>query len=122
MPVGFLITPGETHDAKVANDLLDTVTRRPKMLLGDKGYDSDDVRHHACFHGTLPLIPTKSNRKIQFTVDQTLYSLRNRIERYFNKLKNLRRVAARYDKTADSFLDFVQIASIRIWLRFVNTT
>ncbi len=101
---------------------METVTRRPKALLGDKGYDSDDIRQDACCHGTLPLIPTKSNRKVQFTVDRALYSLRNRIERYFNRIKNARRVATRYDKTTASFLGFVQITSARIWLRFVNMT
>ncbi len=102
--------------------MTDSAAERPLALLGDKGYDSDDIRHDACFHGTMPMIPTKSNRKVQFTVEHAIYSLRNRIERFFNKLKNARRVATRYDKTADSFLGFVQITSIRIWLRFVNRT
>ncbi len=70
----------------------------------------------------MPMIPTKSNRKVQFTVERAIYRLRNRIERFFNKLKNARRVATRYEKTADSFLGFVQITSIRIWLQFVNRT
>jgi len=95
---------------------------RPKALIGDRGYDSDAIREDACFHGTNPVIPTKSNRKVQRTVEPALYALRNRIERFFNKLKNARRVATRYDKTADSFLAFIQIASIKIWLRFVNRT
>lgn len=95
---------------------------RPKTLIADKGYDSDAIRQDACFHGTNPVIPTKSNRKVQHAVDKAIYGLRNRIERFFNKLKNARRVATRYDKTTDSFLAFVQIASIKIWLRFVNRT
>jgi transposase len=95
---------------------------RPKVLIGDKGYDSDAIREDAWFHGSDPVIPTKSNRKIQRPVDQTLYAMRNRIERFFNKLKNARRIATRYDKTVDSFLAFIQLASIRIWLRFVNRT
>jgi transposase len=122
LPLGLLITPGETHDARVATDLTDSVAEPPLALLGDKGYDSDDIRHEACFHGTMPMIPTKSNRKVQFTVDRAIYSLRNRIERFFNRLKNARRVSTRYDKTADSFLGFVQITSIRTWLQFVNRT
>ena len=55
-------------------------------------------------------------------VDHALYALRNLVERCFNMLKNARRVATRYDKTADSYRGFVQIASIRLWIRdFVNT-
>jgi transposase len=95
---------------------------RPEALIGDKGYDSDAIREDSWFHGTAPVIPTKSNRKVQRPVDKALYAMRNRIERFFNKLKNARRVATRYDKTVDSFLAFVQLASIKIWLRFVNTT
>ncbi len=65
----------------------------------------------------------KLERKIQVPVDGQLYALRNRIERCFNKLKNARHLATRYDKTAASCLDFVQIASIRLWPRvFVNRT
>jgi hypothetical protein len=52
---------------------------RPKVLIGDKGYDSDAIREDAWFHGSDPVIPTKSNRKIQRPVDQTLYAMRNRI-------------------------------------------
>jgi transposase len=49
--------------------------------------------------------------------------LRNRIERCFNRLKNSRRLATRYDKTAESYLGFVKLAAIRLWIRhFVNTT
>jgi len=118
----LLITPGETHDAKVATELVDQATPRAQVLLGDKGYDSTSIREHACFHGTMPMIPTKSNRKVQITIKREFYRLRNEIERFFNKLKNARRVATRFDKTADSFLGFVQIASARIWLRFVNRT
>lgn len=95
---------------------------RPKAILADRGYDSDAIREDAWFHGTNPVIPTKRNRKVQRPVDPMLYAMRNRIERFFNKLKNARRVATRYDKTADSFLAFVQLASIKIWLRFVNRT
>ncbi|HEV7344285.1 MAG TPA: IS5/IS1182 family transposase, partial [Devosia sp.] len=44
------------------------------------------------------------------------------VERCFSKLKHSRRLATRYDKTADSFLGFVLVASIRLWIRhFVHT-
>lgn len=68
------------------------------------------------------MIPTRRIRKVRESVDAHIYALRNRIARCFNRLKNARRVATRYDKTADSYRGFVQIASIRIWIRdFVNT-
>lgn len=122
LPLAFVLSPGEAHDATAYDELMDLDEDRPKALLADRGYDSDAIREDSWFHGTDPVIPTKVNRKVQRPVDPLLYALRNRIERFFKKLKNARRVATRYDKTADSFLAFVQLASIKIWLRFVNRT
>ncbi len=53
--------------------------------------------------------------------DPFVYALRNQIERCFNKFKNARRLATRYDKTANSYLGFIHIVSARLWIRqFVN--
>ena len=120
MPLGFALTGGEAHDVTAYDELMATDETRPQAMRGDKGYDSDDVRADCYVHGTNPVIPTKSDRKVRRPVDPALYALRNRIERFFNKLKHWRRIATRYDKTADSFMAFVQLASIKIWLRFVN--
>jgi hypothetical protein len=46
-----------------------------------------------------------------------LYRARNLVERFFNKIKQCRRVATRYDKLAANYLAFIQLASIRLWLR-----
>ena len=73
--------------------------------------------------GVTPIIPTRRSRKVQIAIDDHIYALRNRIERCFNGLKNWRRLATRYDKTADSYLGFVLIAAVRLWMRaFVNRT
>lgn len=69
----------------------------------------------------LPVIPMRKSRKKRVGVDRSLYRLRNVIERCFNKLKNARRVATRYDRTAESFLGFIDITSIRLWLRHLST-
>ena len=61
-------------------------------------------------------------RNVQPVIDGHIYSLRNLVERCLSKLKHSRRLATRYDKTADSFLGFVLVASIRLWIRhFVHT-
>jgi transposase len=63
------------------------------------------------------------NRLVQLPVDAAIYALRNMVERCFNKLKNARRLATRYDKTAASYLGFIHIVSIRLWMRqFVNAS
>ena len=89
-------------------------------LLGDKGYDSDEVIAAIEELDIEAVIPSKSNRKEQREINRETYKLRNLIERMFNKLKNWRRVATRYDKTAESFLAFVTIASIKLWMPFVH--
>ena len=62
-------------------------------------------------------IPPKRNRKDHICVSPYLYRARNLIERFFNKIKQCRRVATRYDKLAANYLAFIKLASIRVWLR-----
>jgi transposase len=69
----------------------------PKHLRGDKAYDSSELR---CERGTKPVIPNRSNRKQPFSFSKRLYKLRWRIEGAFNRLKDFRRVATRYDRLA----------------------
>jgi transposase len=93
----------------------------PKGLIADRGYDADAIRQDLDDRGAMPVIPTKKNRKVQIPIDGHIYALRNRIERCFNRLKNARRFATRYDKLAATFHGFVNLVAIRLWLRhFVN--
>jgi transposase len=62
-------------------------------------------------------IPPKSNRSDPICFSPYLYRARNRVERFFNRIKQCRRVATRYDRLAANYLAFVQLASIRLWLR-----
>ena len=66
-------------------------------------------------------IPTARDRKVQRSVDHFIYRQRNLIERFFNKLKHFRRVATRYDKTAQNFLAAGLLAATRLWARFEST-
>ena len=95
----------------------------PKVLIADKGYDSNAIRDDLARRGAEPVIPARRNRKVQPVIDGYIYALRNLIERCFSKLKHSRRLATRYDKTAASYVVFVLIASARLWVRhFVNRT
>jgi transposase len=92
-------------------------------MLADKGYDGDEVRSALLIRGILPVIPPKSNRREPIPCDFTTYKDRNRIERMFNRLKQFRRIATRYDKTAPSFTAFLCLAAAKLWLpTFVNRT
>lgn len=94
-----------------------------RLFLADKGYDGDVVRQSLLLVGISPVIPPKSNRREPIPCDFRAYKDRNRIERMFNKVKQFRRIATRYDKTKRSFAAFLNLAAARIWLRdFVNRT
>ena len=121
-PLGFLLTPGETHDTKGFLTLLRMIGDRIEALIADKGYDSDAIREELRRAGIEPVIPSRRNRKQPASFDRETYKQRNLIERMFNKLKNWRRVATRYDKSATSFLAFIAIASVKQWLPFVHET
>lgn len=96
---------------------------KPRLMLADKGYDGDDVRTALLMKGILPVIPPKANRKEAIPCDFVAYRDRNRIERMFNRLKQFRRIATRYDKTARSFLAFLCLAAAKLWLpTYVNRT
>jgi transposase len=94
---------------------------KPRLVLADKGYDSDDFRQALLLRGILPVIPPRSNRIEPIACDYRRYKDRNRIERLFNRIKQFRRIATRYDKTALSFLGFLHLAAAKLWLpTFVN--
>ena len=76
----------------------------------------------ACQQGAWANIPPKRNRKDPICFSPYLYRARNLVERFFNKIKQCRRVATRYDKLAANYLAFVKLASIRIWLRANEST
>ena len=86
-------------------------------MLGDAAYDSGELREQLDERGTKPVIPNRCNRKLPFTFNKLLYELRWRIEAAFNRLKDFRRIATRYDRLAANYLAFLQLASIRLWLR-----
>jgi transposase len=121
-PIGFALTPGQTHDNQGFMTLLRLVSERVRAMIADKGYDSDAIREELHFNGIEAVIPPKCNRRRPIDYDRERYKQRNRIERMFNKLKNWRRIATRYDKTASSFMAFIAIASIKQWLPFVHET
>ena len=109
--------PNKPRGVRRVNDLLPQT-----MLLADRGYDADWIRELARQQGGWANIPPKRNRKDPICFSPYLYRARNLIERFFNKIKQCRRVATRYDKLAANYLAFVKLASIRIWLRANEST
>ena len=116
LPINFILTPGQAHDLLGAADLL-TDLGEGDVLLGDKAYDADWLRRQIEAQGAAPNIPDKSNRKEKHCFSKALYKERNRVERFFNRIKHFRRVATRFEKYAENYLAMIKLASIRLWMR-----
>jgi transposase len=112
--VAILLTGGEAHDCPVAERLIRRV-KSAKRMLGDKAYDSSELREELDERGTRPVIPNRSNRKQPFRVSKRLYKLRWRIEAAFNRLKDFRRIATRYDRLARNYLASVCLIAALVW-------
>jgi len=84
-------------------------------MLGDTAYDSAELREELDEHCTKPVIPNRRNRKEPFTFSKRLYKLRWRIEAAFNRLKDFRRIATRYDKLARNYLASVCLVAAVVW-------
>ena len=112
----LVLTAGQVSDFVPAQECLEAA---PPAAAGiaDRGYDSDALREFINKRGAQPVIPPKKNRKVQYRYDKVLYKTRNRIERFFCRLKDFRRVATRYDRQPYTFLSAVFLASIvAFWL------
>jgi transposase len=107
-------TGGEAHDCLVAERLIRRV-KKPKCMLGDKAYDSAELREELDENGTKPVIPNRCNRREPFKFNKRRYRLRWLIEAAFNRLKDFRRIATRYDKLARNYLASVCLAAALVW-------
>lgn len=125
-PITFWVTVGERHETVVFEQLMaqGAVKRpgggrprlRPRRVVADKGYSSAKIRRYLRRRGIRLTIPRKSNEKHRGKFDPSLYRQRNQVERCFNRLKQHRRIATRYEKKAENYLAMLTLAAIRMWL------
>lgn len=113
-PHVLLLTPGNTHDCKVAMLAIGAVPPSA-YLVADTGYDSNALRAWLVERGTTPVIPARSNRKAPIGHDRHIYRQRNVIERMFCRFKDWRRVATRFDRNIKTFLATLAIAAFVTW-------
>ena len=111
----FTLTGGEVSDCKQAIPLLSG--QEAKAVLADKGYDADYIVEQVDSMGAEVVILSKKTRKTQRDYDKILYKERNNIERMFSKMKQFRSISTRYSKLSVSYLAFIQLASILLWLK-----
>jgi transposase len=112
-PLRFILTGGQAHDATQAIPLLTGIKAR--HVIGDKGYDSDQIWSFIQEQGAVAVIPPGSNRKTPREYDRELYKQRDLIKRAFNKLKRWRRIATRYDRKSIYFMVSLHLASAITW-------
>lgn len=100
--IAFDIVPGQANDSPLLVPLLDqTLARVPDVqeIVGDKGFDGDELREECLKREVNPNIPLRSNRDPEkWEMEPDGYKERNRVERFFAKAKQFRRVATRYEK------------------------
>ena len=116
LPILLKLTAGQAHDGRSAADMLDGIGSG-QTLLADRAYDSNALREKMIERGAWPNIKPLSRRKDVPVFSPFLYRQRNRVERFFNRIKHFRAVATRYEKHAANYLALVKLAAVRIWLR-----
>ena len=114
-PLNIILSEGQESEIHYAEALLND--EFCDYLLADKGYDSDALRAVLKAKGIKSVIPGRKNRNIRVEYDRHIYRERNQVERFFNRLKQFRRIATRYEKLAQMFMGAITLVSILIWLK-----
>lgn len=108
-PRRLILTPGQTHDVRTGPALIEG--ENTEAVIADKAYDSDEFLALIAQMSAEAVIPPKANRIEQREYDENLYADRNKVERFYNKAKQYRRLATRYEKTARNYLAFWHITA-----------
>jgi transposase len=114
-PVRLALTGGQRGDCPQAYGLIEGLPA--DVVMADAAYDADRLRQAIADKGAIAVIPNNPSRARRYKLDTHLYTQRHLIECCFAKLKQFRRVATRYEKTARNYLSVVTLAAIVLWLR-----
>lgn len=108
------LTPGQTHEMKVAYELLGELTNA--YVAADRAYDAGPLAELLRRNGCKVVIPSNPTRAILRDYDPHLYRERCLVEHFFQRIKRFRRIAMRYEKLAKNFLAFLHLAAVLVWL------
>ncbi|WP_291846396.1 IS5 family transposase [Bradyrhizobium sp.] len=114
-PVRFTLTAGQKGDAPQAAALIEGLPA--EIVMADTAYDADHLRQAIAAKGALAVIPNNPSRALKYPLDKHLYAQRHLVECCFSKLKQFRRVATRFEKTARNYRAVVTLAAIILWMR-----
>ena len=115
LPIALKLTAGQAHDGKAFETMMGGIG---EGTLADRAYDSDAIRAKLAEQGALANIRPLSVRKDPPAFSPKVYKKRNLVERFFSKLKHFRAVATRFCRHDANYLASVQLAALRIWMRF----
>ena len=116
-PIRINLSAGNVNDCLLFEKQISGINLENVVVLADRAYSTYEIVESLNEKGALICIPQKSNMKIRWDYDKNLYKARNKIERFFQTLKNNRRIATRYDKLDNNFLSFIYFHSIFFWLK-----
>ncbi len=108
-------SPGQAGDAPVAAELLEDLAPGA-TLIADRAYDTDAIRALAAGRGAWANIPPRVIRKGSFSFSTWVYRQRNLVEHFFNRIKQFRGLATRYDRQPENFLAALKLVATRIWI------
>ena len=114
-PVRLLLSAGHEADITHAQTMAEEIP--VTMLVGDKGYENDAFCQWLLDRGIKACIPPRANRQQKRSYRTPGYRKRHLVGNFFERIKNFRHVATRYDKLADTFLGFVCLAATTVSLR-----
>ncbi|MEU4469426.1 IS5 family transposase [Streptomyces sp. NPDC024017] len=138
LPLAVVVTPGNVNDSTVFDDVMDALRvpragagrprRRPDAVVADRAYSSRAIRQSLRRRGIRAVIPERADQKANRVrrgqaggrppvFDRELYKARNVVECCFNRLKQFRAIATRFDKLATPYKAGVHLASLILWLR-----
>lgn len=113
-PLKLIITPGNYHDLKPAPELIRGLEE--VIVVADKGYDSSKFREQIEKENCSSCIPVKKDAKTTHPMNKAHYKKRHRVENFFSRIKRLRRIATRYEKSKASFNGMILAACILDWI------
>ena len=111
-----MLSAGNKNDISVAQTLLERFDLMGKLVIADKGYDSDKLVKWIEVRGGVAIIPSRVSARQPRDIHEQDYAERHLIENLFLKLKHNPRFATRYEKKAIFFRALVFIACALIWL------
>lgn len=112
-PMTLQIGQGNQHDSQMFNALID-FKEAPLAIVADKAYSNATIRQAIADEGALAVIPSKSNAKNPVEHDKPLYRMRNIVERFFCRLKDMRRIATRYERKKINFQSLIYLFAARM--------